>query len=296
MRYSKAFFNTAAARGLGLSTLMAALLFLLPASPSAQVAGGEPLERVAADLTLKAEPVKRSLQFATRTVLCLARDRKKELAAFIMEIDAHEEFEKSEAGHFVFLKVGKVNFTSKQMGAPLERSGLAAQTLTQERHKFEIDPTGQVLLRTFVALRSWSPFLAMESFDMGTDLGMTYQALSLRMPNRRVSAGEAWDTIITVVGRSRKESVEICLNCVYEGSRTRQGRTEALIKLSGEVKPLQISKKPAFRPIRDVASGVAAFDVGAGMLVQFQLKLETEFDYEGIALARTIDLVLRRGP
>jgi predicted Zn finger-like uncharacterized protein len=123
----------------------------------------------------------------------------------------------------------------------------------------------------------------------------TYEESLLYMPNRMVNPLESWQAKFPIiVGKRPKTKVlDIDLNCTYQGTRVTDGRSLAVIRLAGALRARD-KAKPG--PIGK-AVGRAVFDIEAGYLAQFTLRISSEFEIEGgaqVVLAENIELI--RGP
>ena len=89
-----------------------------------------------------------------------------------------------------------------------------------------------------------------EAEDMASMFNTTYQLSSLSLPNRAVQPLEVWDAKIAIlVGTGKKKTtLDLIMKYTYEGSRTVNGKTEALITINGEVEKRNTSKDEASSP------------------------------------------------
>src|SRR5207245_2588249 len=77
---------------------------------------------------------------------------------------------------------------------------------------------------------------------------------------------------------------------------TVNGKTEALIRLTGEINLVNPPPTPILGQPTDKLTGHAVFDVGNGMITDLHLAFNAEFATEGIALSRTFAIDLTRVP
>ena len=126
----------------------------------------------------------------------------------------------------------------------------------------------------------------------------------LPVPSRDLEPLQTFDTKIALIlgspnigkgsGEVIAKTVDLVLNCTYEGTRVRNKREEALITVLGQVKG---RSKGTERAKGDVA-GRFAIDVEAGFVSLAQIKISTEIEGTGSDFRMTfaLDVDLDRQP
>ena len=132
---------------------------------------------------------------------------------------------------------------------------------------------------------------------MASMFNSTYQLASLSVPNRQVAALEVWDAkIAMLVGTGRKkDTLDLLLKFTYEGARTVNGKTEALVTVNGEVErrekggPSSSSRRPKSRII-----GQGNFDLAGGFFSKLKVSIRNEAEFDGMSIAQIFEVNLKR--
>jgi S1-C subfamily serine protease len=256
-----------------------------------------PLDRVPANLTVACETQERSLKLLSRYIFQVTRGKQKQADTSEADLQILESLQKNAAGAQVKLALGKSSFYDIDRGRKLPRNALAQSAVRRNVFTYQTDVGGRLTSFTFVTMQLRDPLSTVEANGMSADVTTSYQGVCLGMPNRQVAPLESWQEKIRMLfggDRKKKEAMDLVLTCSYEGSRTVNGSTEALIRLSGEVKLVNQNQGKFFRQPREKVNGFALFDVSKGFITRLKLALNAEFDLEGLILSRTVELDLTR--
>jgi S1-C subfamily serine protease len=261
--------------------------------------GAPPLERVAANLTINTNSQQRSLKMVSKHVFAATRGKEKFELSELMELEILEELEKNPKGDAIKLALGKSKFYTIVGDKKAPRNAIAQNAACKSIYTFQADAFGRLIQFGFITHKSKDQLVALEATEMSADVTTSYMAVGLGMPNRPVAPLEAWDAKIRMLfggNVKKKDALDLVLKCTYEGSRTVKEKTEALIRLTGEINLVNPGNTPVFRQPTDKLTGYALFDVGSGMISKLKLAFNAEFESDGMVLSRTIDLDLARVP
>jgi predicted Zn finger-like uncharacterized protein len=175
------------------------------------------------------------------------------------------------------LTIGKNRFNDEFNGKQIAMEPDLSQRLGTLSPNFLQDATGKLRERGNPAF----PQLAKPQRDklemMYNRVCNAFELTSVYMPNRAVKPRETWPARIpTVTGNAaNKRIVDLDLTCTYEGSRTNNGRSEAVITLLGPVKSRDKAKQT--EPL-GLVRGRVVFDIEAGMVTEVEVHVATELD------------------
>jgi S1-C subfamily serine protease len=132
--------------------------------------------------------------------------------------------------------------------------------------------------------------------DMHDQIEESLDAVFVPLPNREVQAGEKWTArrhlILSVQDRPERAVLE--LTCAYVGTRTRDGRDEALVSLEGSVK----GSKGQELKLGGRARGTALLDLASGQIteaaVTVAMDLDTTFGRRDAKATATLEVRLKR--
>jgi hypothetical protein len=120
-------------------------------------------------------------------------------------------------------------------------------------------------------------------------------ALALGLPNKAVPAGHTWeaDRLCTIVASPTPRPALLRLRYEYKyvGTRTRAGREEAVIEVTGTVAP-DAAGPGGNAPLRGTARGAAAVDLqtGRAVLARLEAEVTTELPFGGGAAPAAVYL------
>jgi uncharacterized protein (TIGR03067 family) len=250
--------------------------------------GAPPLQRVPVNLTVNTSSQERTLNLTSKLAFVMSKGKDRLEFAEHMELALLESLAKNANGDEVKLRMGKGTFYSMENRRRVQGNPVAQNAVRKNVYTFQADDTGRLTRFSFVTHKLSNPALTEEANDMSANVTTSYQATCLGMPNRQVAPLETWDTKIRVlVGTSKKKDpLDVVLTCTYEGCRTVNEKTEALIRLAGELRV--VNAGPAIRQPNERVSGYALFDTAAGMVTRLHLDLRTEVVTETNALIARI--------
>ena len=258
-----------------------------------------PLDRIPANLVVSTDTQERTLKLVSRYVFQMTRGKEKLVQGSVADLQMLERLEKNATGDEVKLVLGTCGFYDMQGGRKVTRNPAAQQSVRQGIYPYKTDIAGRLTLFGFITIRNKNPVVAAEANSMSADVTTAYQGACLGMPNRQVTPLETWQEKIRVLlmgEKKQKDALDLMLTCTYEGSRTVNGRTEAMVQISGEVRPVNPPPVVLFSAPRDRVVGHALFDVAAGHIRELKLIMNSEFDLEGLLLSRTFAIDLTRTP
>ena len=87
--------------------------------------------------------------------------------------------------------------------------------------------------------------------------------------------------------------MDLVLTCTYEGTRTVEGKKEAVINLLGEMNVLK-TERPLMAQAERPRHRTAIFDVDKGHVSKLKMALSDERDYGGIIIARIFEADMTR--
>jgi hypothetical protein len=110
----------------------------------------------------------------------------------------------------------------------------------------------------------------------------TYEATTVPLPNRTLQPGESWDARMPmfVLVKDKRQIQDLFVICTYEGTRSAAGRTEAHVRLAGEVK----GRGPNAARVLGKAKGHALVDLDGGFLSLAKLTVLSEAEAEDAGL------------
>jgi hypothetical protein len=121
-----------------------------------------------------------------------------------------------------------------------------------------------------------------------------WEVTTLPIPNKTVQPMETWDARLPTseMIQNKRHIQDLRLVCTYEGLRTRAGRSEAFIRLSGLVKGRGERAKLDLGKV----TGHALFDVDGGFLSEVKVTVSTEVELEdaGVRVMVSADNTLAR--
>jgi hypothetical protein len=174
--------------------------------------------------------------------------------------------------------------------------GEVITVLKQIPPRFTIDGSNKLRGRSDVNL---SPSLSARVREFVSDyynqICNAYEATTIVLPGRQLQAKETWQAQNPLLLKTGKkaEVADLVLTCTYEGTRQRQGRREALITLTGYLKPRQTKTK-----MDSLVNGQVALDLEGGFISMARLSITTEFDMPDgeFRFVAAFDIDLRRSP
>jgi S1-C subfamily serine protease len=132
--------------------------------------------------------------------------------------------------------------------------------------------------------------------DLHEQIEASLDAVFIPLPNKQVQAGEKWTLRrhLIMATQDRHENAVLELTCTYVGTRHRDGRDEALIRLEGGVKGGRGQEKK----LGGRAKGTALLDLASGQIsdaaVTVGMDLDTMFGKRDAKATATLEVRLKR--
>jgi hypothetical protein len=184
------------------------------------------------------------------------------------------------------IKVGfgpSLKLDADDNGTAIEISKESKNLLRPLPPNFVIDNTGSLKKRMTRALNpNLPPDLKKEYQGKLAQLGNSIEAAMVPMPNRLVQPLETFAAKVPVLigaastGKKTKEA-DLELTCTYQGTRMRNQREEAIIKVVGQLKGRGTDAKKTTGAV----SGKLGFDLTGGFISLAQLKIDSKLDLGG---------------
>jgi hypothetical protein len=127
--------------------------------------------------------------------------------------------------------------------------------------------------------------------DIVNQIANGYEATCMPLPNRLVQPLESWETRVPILlaNNGVVEALDLMLSCRFEGCRSVDGETQAVISLSGSV-----HGGIPYRSLGGSVSGKSYFSLNKGYVSQCTIKVATEFARGNIFTSRVVDVTLER--
>jgi S1-C subfamily serine protease len=255
------------------------------------------LERRPALLQLKypAQQAERSLKVKSTARLKAMQAREVIAAVDAMDFAVLELIRAEPRGAQVRIAFGECSAKAEGGDKTFKRHPEAAKLLRRLTAGFVLDPAGAFKLLSVAQVRSRDEDLEQDLGEMYSRACASFQATCLAMPNRTLSPMETWTAkpVMFMGGKGRlgREVLDLSLTCTYEGVRTNNGRSEAYIRLEGDVKgsggKITLTGK---------AKGHAVLDLEGGYLSEVKITVTSEVEAERIRLGISLDTELTRTP
>lgn len=112
------------------------------------------------------------------------------------------------------------------------------------------------------------------SEDYFVEISLAYQAANFIMPNRELRPGDSWQVQLPLMFKTEAgaETVDLVVDCRYEGQRLDEGRSDALVLFDGRLQGRGARKDTT----GGVAKGRLTFDVGRGFISTVKMTIMTE--------------------
>jgi hypothetical protein len=157
---------------------------------------------------------------------------------------------------------------------------------------FILDPQGAFVQRTVPVVNAPFPLEVREDFaELVHQIANGYEMTCLPVPNREVKTQETWQARLPLIlsYQEKKLIVDMFLTCTYEGKRGKGFSQDAVISASGYLK----ERKPG-QSTAGIVTGKVHFQLVDGYLSLANLKVESEGEYDEIAVAHSLELSLTR--
>jgi S1-C subfamily serine protease len=216
-----------------------------------------------------------------------------------IEVAAVEKARKDSQGGLFNLFLANTKLSSERSGQSVGDNNKtvdkALELLRGKYATFVTDPTGSLLHRNQPTLNPPnSNDLRRDFAGMSNEICKSYEMTCLAMPNRQVAPKETWPAVLLIVvpGEGKAGIVSVPLTCTYEGLRRVQGRTQAMIAISGSVRSRQTEKKNIIGKV----SGKVHFAVDMGYVSDASVKVEMDAGANGYHATHVIEVSLTRSP
>ena len=225
-------------------------------------------------LNIKHEMAQRPLLLKTNARLKMFVEGQEAALSSHLEVPMMEKVQPMPPGARVQLFYGAAKHSVQLNGKPIGKDPLVDQlkTITSELQVDEKGNFGQHRLN----LARVHPRLRADMADFHDQIAQALEMINLAIPNREVKPDETWKTdrplALFTSTKSDKGIMEI--TCTYQGVRTRNNRSEAIINLKGEVRG---------RPGQEFtfggkAQGQAWFDLEAGQVTQIAVAVMVDIN------------------
>jgi S1-C subfamily serine protease len=254
-----------------------------------------PVERKAATLALKAVKGVKSLHLSGTTIARIAKDREEHSSEVSMEVVLQEQTVQAVAGSSL-INVGyqdaKVDIAADGNPMPLsDRLRQSIQGLGFVVTQWVVDRNGSLTKNGVVAPRL-PPALRPQVLELHDIMNATLEAVTVPLPNKTLDAGQTWTALrpVPVLIGEKAEVAALEMTFTYLGTRTRDGKSEAVLDIAGRLKGVG---NQATR-YGGKADGLAVYDMDSGQVVQSHLSIHFDMDDAQARAAGTIALKLER--
>jgi S1-C subfamily serine protease len=254
-----------------------------------------PMELKPVELVLRASPGVKPLRLTSKSSIKLVDDRSEHSLAVNMDVDLQEQTLPAKAeGTPIFIRYQRAQMGVTLDGKPAPRSA-RLQTLLKGLvsvvTRLLMDPSGTVRKDGIQAPRL-PPRDRADVLDLHEQISQSLEAVAIPLPNRTLQARESWTELrplpLEVVDKADAAVLE--MTYTYEGTRTRNGRQESAIRVSGTLKGVQgqelrFGGRADGRAVYDVALGrvtisslTVTFDMNAARGIRAVGTLEVRMD------------------
>ncbi len=265
------------------------------ASTTYDPVGAAPLNRVPATLKYSTASSERGLTLAGKFEFQVSG---KIVDSDNLDFQVLEEMTADPRGAALRVAMGKGQFATFDRGKVKPRHAEAQNLVKRRIYSFTAAQNGRLEVFTFQRFGPSGiipkgkgkppppPSVEMqiryaEADDMASMFNATYQLACLSVPNREVDALQVWDEKIALMlgggNTKKKTTIDLFMKYTYEGSRTVNGKTEAVISIAGEVERRNAPKDAARRPKSRII-GRGSFDPVSGYFSKLKLAIRDDAD------------------
>jgi predicted Zn finger-like uncharacterized protein len=278
--------------GPGESRWAAASVHKLPAAP---------VRRQPANLVLQHEGGNHALHLTTKNSLKV-RDREGDDHDLLIQMTAAMQENVSNArpqGLDVQLRYSQFGVEVSLDGEKKQLPPRLQQVVDYSRGMsmlLRLDAQGNVEGRPQIDTRQVLPAYRQVLTEMSQQIQHGLDLLAVPLPNKQVAAGETWKAwrVLPIDTPGSFEKGGVLMTYTYVGSRTRDGREEAVVQLAGEVRPREGQKVQ----VGGRAHGSAVIDLASGRASQAVLSvlvdLDTKLEDRPVQASGTLEVSMRR--
>jgi S1-C subfamily serine protease len=114
-----------------------------------------------------------------------------------------------------------------------------------------------------------------ETVQLQTELAQAFRLASIPLPNRQLNPGDTWKTQRTVsLSTAVPEQATLDIGCIYEGTRQRGGRAEAVITVAGTAR----TAAEQDHRVEGTVHGQAIFDLATGQFTTARIEANLVMD------------------
>jgi S1-C subfamily serine protease len=261
-----------------------------------------PVERKPALLSLKHTLATRPLRLTSAARLRLVAPGGEEHTLGInLQTDFIEQTQtvdaRGSAGIFLRYRVFKLGVCLDNK-PPADRADLQplVNTCARMAARLAVASNGDIL-RQIPDARAVPPRAREDVLDLHDQVQASLKAITVILPGREVKAGESWTAVrpLVLFTEGKGELGAMVVTYTYLGSRTRNGREEALIRISGAVR----GRKGRELTVGGKADGFALLDLASGQIslakVVVNIDLDLKFGKRSAQANGTLQVVLHRG-
>jgi S1-C subfamily serine protease len=260
-----------------------------------------PVRRQAANLTLRHEQGNRPLQLSTKNTLNL-RDHEGQEHALLLSMTAQMQENVSNVqpdGADVQFQYGQFNVGLSLDGEPAQPSPRLQRVVRDIGGLavlLHLDGQGNLVGAPQLDFGQVPPASHKELEEMSAQIQHGLDLLAVPLPNRQVSPGEAWKAwrVLPIDTPGSFEKGGVLMTYTYLGSRMRDGRDEAVVQLTGAVRPREGQQVQ----VGGRARGAAVIDLAAGRVreasVSVLVDLDTQMDDRPVQASGTLDVSVQR--
>jgi len=256
--------------------------------------GITPLNRQPANLQVSLTNVtERTVKLKSANTSTLIAGKTRDVLSKRIEADVLESLSPDAKGARMRTAIGGMSINVDVNGRVLPRNPTVPPILRAIPPVFIVDGTNKLRVRSDKNLNPSMPAVQRaETQACYWQLCNALESVTMPMPNRMLQPMDTWQTEIPMLLRTgqKPEVVDLSLTCTFEGTRTKNQRSEAFISVAGRVKGR--GKSEIF--VDGDVHGKLAFDLVGGFISAANFKISSEEDGGGLTFIDSFDIDLTR--
>jgi hypothetical protein len=224
-----------------------------------------PMELKPVELVLRANPGVKPVHLTSKATIKLVDAQSEHSLAVNMDVDLQEQTLPAKAeGTPIFIRYGRARMGVTIDNKPAPRSArlqALMKGLVTLVTRLNMDPAGAVR-KEEVQVGRVPPRDRADVLDLHDQISQSLEAVAVPLPNRTLQARESWTEIrpLPLEVGDKADAAVLEMTYTYEGTRTRNGRQESAIRVSGTLKgakgqELRFGGRADGRAVYDVALG-----------------------------------------